>query len=85
MASYYGQTKEQAFQTWKRVYISKDKSEQEIYSTVTGLGHAGVLLGELKDPNQFQGVEGQFARLHGVGAVRDLRQVLQADLLLDQR
>jgi cell division transport system permease protein len=35
VASYEFQTKDQAFATWKRVYISKDKSEQEIYSTVT--------------------------------------------------
>ena len=34
VASYYHQSKEQAFDTWKRVYIDKDKSEQAIYSTV---------------------------------------------------
>src|SRR6478672_1119121 len=28
VSSYYFQSKDQAFQTWKRVYISKDKSEQ---------------------------------------------------------
>jgi cell division transport system permease protein len=35
VASFYHQSKDQAFKTWKKVYISKDKSEQEIYSTVT--------------------------------------------------
>ena len=32
---------------------------------------------KLKDPNKFQGVEGQLANLDGVAAVRDLRQVLK--------
>ena len=77
VASYYGQTKEEAFDTWKRVYISKDKSEQEIYSTVKASDMQESYWVKLKDPNKFKGVEGELANLQGVAAVRDLRQVLK--------
>ena len=30
VASYYHQSKDQAFKNWKRVYLSQDKSQQEI-------------------------------------------------------
>ncbi len=77
MASYYHQTKEQAFETWKRVYISKDKSEQEIYSTVKASDMQESYWVKLKDPNQFKGVESALSDTRGVAAVRDLRQVLK--------
>ena len=77
MASYYHQTKEEAFETWKRVYISKDKSEQEIYSTVKASDMQESYWVKLKDPNRFKGVEAELANLDGVAAVRDLRQVLK--------
>ena len=77
VASYYQQSKEQAFETWKRVYVSKDKSEQEIYSTVTAADMQESYWVKLKDPNEFQGVEGELSKTQGVAAVRDLRQVLK--------
>ena len=77
MASYYHQTKEEAFETWKRVYISKDKSEQEIYSTVKASDMQESYWVKLKDPNKFKGVESSSRDLDGVAAVRDLRQVLK--------
>ena len=77
VSSYYLQTKEQAFETWKRVYLSKDKSEQEIYSTVTAKDMQESFWIKLKDPNQFQGIERALADQQGVAAVRDLRQVLK--------
>jgi cell division transport system permease protein len=77
VASYYHQTKAQAFRTWKKVYISKDKSEQEIYSTVKASDMQESYWVKLKDPNQFHGVEDQLSRTGGVAAVRDLRQVLK--------
>jgi cell division transport system permease protein len=77
VASYYHQTKEQAFQTWKKVYVSKDKSEQEIYSTVTAADMQESYWVKLKDPNVYQGVEGELSKTAGVAAVRDLREVLK--------
>ena len=62
MASYYHQTKEQAFKTWKKVYISKDKSEQEIYSTVKASDMQESYWVKLKDPNKFKGVEGELSK-----------------------
>ncbi len=77
VASYYRQSKEEAFKTWKRVYISKDKTEQEIYSTVKATDMQESYWVKLKDPNKFEGVEAQLADTAGVAAVRDLRQVLK--------
>jgi len=77
VSSYYHQSKDQAFQTWKRVYIAKDKSEQEIYSTVKASDMQESYWVKLKNPNQFQGVESQLSSMPGVAAVRDLRQVLK--------
>ena len=77
VASYYRQSKDQAFQTWKRVYISKDKSEQEIYSTVKASDMQESYWIKLKDPNQYRAIESALSGMQGVTAVRDLRQVLK--------
>ncbi|GAB3658395.1 permease-like cell division protein FtsX [Nocardioides korecus] len=77
VASSYFQSKEQAFSTWKRVYLSQDKSEQEIYSTVRPKDMQESYWVQLKDPNKFRGVETQLSSMAGVAAVRDLRQVLK--------
>ena len=77
VASYYHQSKDQAFKTWKRVYLSQDKSQQEIYSTVRASDMQESYWVKLKDPNKFQGVKSALAGMPGVDAVRDLRQVLK--------
>ena len=77
VASYYHQSKEEAFETWKRVYIDKDKSEQEIYSTVKASDMQESYWITLKDPNKYRGIEGALSETQGVAAVRDLRQVLK--------
>jgi cell division transport system permease protein len=77
VASYYGQSKEQAFETWKRVYVSKDKSEQQIYSTVKPSDMQESYWIRLKDPKNFQTVEDALSGMQGVDNVRDLRQVLK--------
>ena len=77
VASFYHQSKDQAFKTWKRVYLSQDKSQQEIYSTVRASDMQESYWVKLKDPNKFQGVKSALAGMPGVDAVRDLRQVLK--------
>ncbi len=77
VASYYHQSKEEAFKTWKRVYIDKDKSEQEIYSTVKASDMQESYWVKLEDPNRFRGIESALSSTPGVAAVRDLRQVLK--------
>jgi cell division transport system permease protein len=75
--SFYPQSKEQMYKTWKRVYVSKDKSEQEIYSTVTAKDMQDSYWVKLKDPNKFEGVESAVSGMDGVTVVRDLREVLK--------
>ena len=77
VASFYHQSKAQAFDTWKRVYIAQDKSEQQIYSTVTANDMQESYWVQLKDPNRYTGVESALSGMPGVAAVRDLRQVLK--------
>jgi cell division transport system permease protein len=77
VASYYHQSKQQAFDIWKKVYIDKDKSEQEIYSTVTADDMQESYWVKLKDPNKYQSIENALSDTQGVAAVRDLRQVLK--------
>jgi cell division transport system permease protein len=77
VSSYYGQTKQEAYDIWKRVYISRDKSEQQIYSTVTPDDMQESYWVKLKDPKKYAGVESQLRGMQGVDNVRDLRQVLK--------
>ncbi len=77
VSSFYHQTKDEAFDTWKRVYIDKDKSEQEIYSTVKSADMQESYWVKLKDPNKYKGIEAALSETQGVAAVRDLRQVLK--------
>jgi cell division transport system permease protein len=77
VSSYYGQSKQQAYDIWKRVYISKDRSEQRIYSTVTPQDMQESFWVKLKDPKKYAGVESQLRGMPGVDNVRDLRQVLK--------
>jgi cell division transport system permease protein len=76
VASYKLETKEQAFETWKRVFVSKDKTEQEIFSTVTPEDMRESYRITLKDPNKYRGVESALVGMDGVDSVRDLRDVL---------
>jgi cell division transport system permease protein len=76
VASYKLETKEEAFETWKRVFVSKDKTEQEIFSTVTPEDMRESYRITLKDPNKYRGVESALVGMDGVDSVRDLRDVL---------
>ena len=76
VSSYKLETKEQAFETWKRVFVSKDKTEQEIFSTVTPEDMRESYRITLKDPNKYRGVESALVGMDGVDSVRDLRDVL---------
>ena len=76
VASYRLETKEQAFETWKRVYVSKDKTEQEIFSTVTADDMRESYRITLKNPEKYRGIESALVGMDGVDSVRDLRDVL---------
>jgi cell division transport system permease protein len=76
VASYESQSKEEAYETWKRVYVSKDKTEQEIYSTVRPEDMRESYWVTLNDPRKFAGVESALSGMDGVARVQDLRSVL---------
>jgi cell division transport system permease protein len=76
VATFQLETKEQAFKTWKRVYISKDKTEQEIFSTVTADDMRESYRITLKNPEKYRGIESALVGMDGVDSVRDLRDVL---------
>ncbi|WP_310964337.1 permease-like cell division protein FtsX [Nocardioides terrisoli] len=77
VASYYSQTKQQAYDTWKKVYAPTDSSQKQIYSTVTPSDMQESYWIKLKDPQKFQGIESQLSGMQGVDNVRDLRTVLK--------
>jgi len=77
VASSYLQTKDEAYATWRRVFISKDKTEQQIYATVTPEDMQESYWVTLKDPNEFRGVESALSGMDGVASVHDLRAVLK--------
>ena len=77
VATYYLKSKQQAFDTWKRVFVSKDKTEQQIYSAVTVDDMQESYWVTLKDPNKYRGIESALSGMDGVDRVRDLRRVLK--------
>lgn len=77
VASYFLKSKQEAYDTWKRVFISKDETEQQIYSTVTVEDMQESYWVTLKDPNKYRGVESALSGMDGVDSVNDLRRVLK--------
>ena len=75
--SSFHQSKQEAFDTWKKVYVSKDGAEQEIYDQVRPSDMQESYWVTLKDPNKFRGIESAVAGLDGVDKVKDLRDVLE--------
>lgn len=79
VASYYVQTKQEAFNTWKKIYVANDKTTQQIYSTVTPKDMQESFWIRLKHPTdrtKYGPLENQLIGMQGVDHVRDLRQVL---------
>ena len=77
VASYTLQSKAEAFKTWKRIYISRDATEREIYAGVTQDDMQNSYRVTLKDPNKYTGLESAVEGMDGVDRVNDLRDVLQ--------
>jgi cell division transport system permease protein len=74
--SYDLQTKAEAYQIWKKVYVA-DESSQEAYSTVRVSDMQESYEVTLKDPQKFEGVKTAVEGMDGVQRVQDLRQVLE--------
>lgn len=77
VSSYYIQSKQQAFEIYKRVYLAKGQPDQEVYSVLTANDMKESYWVKLKDPNKYQQVEAALSGMDGVASVRDLRAVLK--------
>jgi cell division transport system permease protein len=77
VATYELETKAEAFKTWKKIYVSRDADEREIYASVTVDDMQNSYRVTLKDPSQYEGLESALSGLDGVDKVNDLRDVLQ--------
>lgn len=74
--SYQLETKAQAFEKWKRIYV-KDRANAEAYSAVRVDDMQDSYRVTLKDPQKFEGVKSALAGMDGVSTVSDLREVLK--------
>ncbi|MFL6061542.1 MAG: permease-like cell division protein FtsX [Marmoricola sp.] len=68
-------TKEQAYEAFKRVYVSNQ--DDTAFSILTPDDMEEQYRVTLKDPNKYLEVEDQLRGMDGVAAVRDLRKVLK--------
>jgi cell division transport system permease protein len=75
--SFYTQTKQEAYDTYKKIYVRDGKADQQIYSTVTPEDMEESIWVTLKDPQKFAEVEQSVSGLPGVDKVRDLHEVLK--------
>jgi cell division transport system permease protein len=75
--SYEFESKQQAYDVWRKIYISKDETEQEIYSAVTAEDMREAYIVTLNNPEKYLGVESALSGMEGVDSVSDLREVLQ--------
>lgn len=77
VASFYTQSKEEAFETWREVYLTQGTDAEEVYATVTPADMQESFWINLRNPEQFQGIKAALSDQAGVAAVRDLREVLE--------
>jgi len=77
VASFYSQSKEQAFNTWKEIYVKQDKANQAVYSAITAADMQESYWITLKNPKELPEVESALQGMDGVSYVRDLRGVLK--------
>ncbi|MEP6815769.1 MAG: permease-like cell division protein FtsX [Marmoricola sp.] len=75
--SFQYRDKQQAYDALQKQAKSLDSSQSDLYSTVTVDDMNQSYRVTLKDPRQYQGVEGAIKGMDGVDGVQDLHQVLQ--------
>ncbi|HEU4567746.1 MAG TPA: permease-like cell division protein FtsX [Marmoricola sp.] len=75
--TFYLQSKDQAYQKWKKIFVAGDKTERQIYSTVRPSDMQESYWVTLKDPQHFQGVESAVSGMDGVDHVTDLHKILK--------
>jgi cell division transport system permease protein len=75
--SYRLQTKQEAYDKWKAVYVSNDDTNRQVYDSIKPSDMQESYWVQLKDPEKFMGIKSAVQGLQGVNTVRDLRQVLK--------
>lgn len=71
------QSKQDAYEVWKKIFVSRNKAERESYANVKARDMREAYRVTLKNPEEFRGVESALAGMDGVDSVSDLRDVLQ--------
>ncbi len=77
VASWHIESKQEAYDKFKRTYSSDNENEQRVYDSIRASDMQESYWVQLKDPQKFQGIKSQVAGLEGVNTVRDLREVLK--------
>ncbi|HET7385223.1 MAG TPA: permease-like cell division protein FtsX [Nocardioidaceae bacterium] len=77
VASFYLQTKQEAYRKWRQAYVSNNDTERRVYQSIRPSDMQESYWVQLKDPQKFMGIKSAVQGLPGVNTVRDLRQVLK--------
>ena len=77
VASWRLQTKQEAYDKWRDVYVSDDDTERRVYESIRPSDMQESYWVQLKDPEKFMGIKSAVQGLPGVHSVRDLREVLK--------
>jgi cell division transport system permease protein len=77
VASWRLQTKQEAYDKWRDVYVSDDETERRVYESIRPSDMQESYWVQLKDPEKFMGIKSAVQGLPGVHSVRDLREVLK--------
>jgi len=74
---FHFETSREAYDKWRKVYAGDDETNQQEIEAIKPSDLAESYWVTLKDPREFASVKSEVGGLKGVGAVRDLREVLQ--------
>jgi len=77
VASWRLQSKQEAYDKWRDVYVSDDETERRVYESIRPSDMQESYWVQLKDPEKFMGIKSAVQGLPGVHSVRDLREVLK--------
>lgn len=77
VATWRLQTKQEAYDKWREVYVSDDETERRVYESIRPTDMQESYWVQLKDPEKFMGIKSAVQGLPGVHSVRDLREVLK--------
>jgi cell division transport system permease protein len=77
VATWRLQTKQEAYDKWREVYVSDDETERRVYESIRPSDMQESYWVQLKDPEKFMGIKSAVQGLPGVHSVRDLREVLK--------